>query len=169
MGCISRLSPRVSYARSCLFIVPNIFGFSLDAVERLSSPLSSAQPNLPSTASIASDLQAQPIYIPLHPFYPFYARRFPVSRVPIPTICLVLAGSSITSALWGAFRGFPREYLTPAHVCLLSRILFGYPCAPRTQPRRSRPNNTVIFSENSNFICIYAKKAVTLQVEYENQ
>ena len=38
----------------------------------------------------------------------------------------------------GAFRGFPREYLTPAHVCLLSRILFEYPFAPRTQPRRSR-------------------------------
>ena len=27
MGCISRLSPRVSYARSCLFIVPNTFGY----------------------------------------------------------------------------------------------------------------------------------------------
>ena len=38
MGCISRLSPRISYARSCLFIVPNIFGFTLDTVERLSSP-----------------------------------------------------------------------------------------------------------------------------------
>ena len=50
---------------------------------------------------------------------------FPVSRVPIPAICLVLAGFPIMPALWGAFCGFPREYLTPAHVCSLSRIHSG--------------------------------------------
>ncbi len=64
---------------------------------------------------------------------------FPLSRIPIPAIYLVLAGFPIMPALWGTFRGFPREYLTPAHVCLLSRILFGYPCLPAICPALRGP------------------------------
>ena len=77
---------------------------------------------------------------------------FPISRVPIPTNCLVLAGFPIMPALWGTFRGFPREYLTPAHVCLLSRIYSGFlstllrdspPLSPRASAR------STIYSEHS--------------------
>ena len=103
--------PREYLTPAHVCLLSRIFGFSLDTVERLPPPR--AQPNLPTPASIASDLHAQPIYIPLHPFYPFYARRFPVSRVPIPTICLVLAESPITSALWVHFAAFPASILHP--------------------------------------------------------
>ena len=95
-------------------------------------------------------------------------------------------------ALWGTFRGFPREYLTPAHVCLLSRILFGYPCIPSICPALRGPRKrswrfgvhfaipiarnprlytlhfplcTNKIASKSDFICIYAKIVVTLRAE----
>ena len=90
---------------------------------------------------------------------------FPISRVLIPAICLVLAGFPITPALWGAFRGFPPR-VSYARSCLfIVPNIFGYPCAPRTQPRRNRPNSIAIFSENGDIICIYAKIVVTLRAK----
>ncbi len=95
--------------------------------------------------------------------------RSTVSRLACPDSHHLFSARGIPDnvCVMGAFRSFTREYLTPAHVCLLSRILFGYPCAPRTQPRRSRPNNIAIFSENGGIICIYAKNVVTLQAKEE--
>ena len=165
MGYISRLPPRVSYARSCLFIVPNIFGFTLDTVERLSPSLSKGAAQ---STNSSEHSERSPCAADLHPSTSLLPLlRSTVSRLACPDShhLFVLAGSPITSALWVHFAAFPASILRPLMFVYCPEYYSSILALRAHNLGAADTNNIAIFSENGGIICIYAKIVVTLRAK----